>query len=94
MKRSLLSAVLIFAISLIFTSCRDNKKADSAEEVFERTENAIDDAAKATEGALEQAGKTLDDAVDASNEAIKATGDAIENAGEAVNKKVDEIRKD
>lgn len=94
MKKFLLCGALVFVVGLTFTSCRDNKKADSAEEALQNTGKAIDNAAKTTDGALEQTGKAIDNAVDATDDAIKATGEAIKSAGQAVDKKVDEVRKD
>ncbi len=91
MKKMVLMFALIFVLSLAFTSCRNNKKVDSAEEVLENAgeaiEDAADDAAKATEEVLEDAGKAIESAVD-------AIGDAVKKAGKAIDKKIDDVRKD
>jgi len=75
MKKLLLSAALLLALSMTFTSCRDTKKADSAGEAMEA---AADDAAEATEGAMEEVGKAIDNAAEETKEAGEAVGDAVD----------------
>ena len=75
MKKLFLGTLLLLAISISFTSCRDTKKSESVE-------NAVDNAADATEGALEQTGKAIDNAVEKTKEAGEATKEAIEKVGD------------
>ena len=80
-KTLLLSTVLLLALSLTFTSCRETKNEsveDTLENAADAVEDAADDAADATEGALEEAGKAIDNAVDEVKEAGEATKDAVD----------------
>lgn len=75
MKKLFLSTLLLLAISLTFTSCRDTKKTESVED-------AVENATQATEGALEETGKAIDNAVEKTKEAGEATKEAIKKIGD------------
>ena len=45
MKKLILSSALVLALCLSFTSCREKKEADKAEDAVEETTQAVDDAA-------------------------------------------------
>ncbi|WP_223549025.1 hypothetical protein [Aestuariivivens sp. NBU2969] len=79
MKNTLLSMVLVLALVLSFTSCRDTKKSDTMEAT-------IENATEATEGALEEAGKAMDEAAEATENAVEAAEDAVEAVGDAIKK--------
>jgi predicted small secreted protein len=78
MKKLLLSTVLVVALGLTFTSCRDTEK--KADDMGDAIETAADDVADKTEGALEKAGKAIDNAA---NE-VKEAGKAIDSAATEV----------
>ncbi len=89
MKKLLLSTVLVVALGLSFTSCRETeKKADdmgdaienAADDTADAMEDAADDAADKTEGALEKAGKAIDNAT---NE-VKEAGKAVDGAAKEI----------
>jgi len=67
MKKLLFSAALLLAISVTFTSCREEA---------EKTGDAIENAAEAT-------GDAVGDAVEATGEAIEAAGDAMQGEDKA-----------
>ena len=75
MKKLFLSILLLLAISLTITSCRDTKKTESVED-------AVENATQATEGALEETGKAIDNAVEKTKEAGEATKEAIKKIGD------------
>ena len=70
MKKLLLSSILLLALSLSFTSCRDAKKGESIQDSIE---NAADAASDAVENAAEATGEAVESAAN-------ATGEAAENA--------------
>ncbi|OBX25649.1 hypothetical protein LX77_02531 [Gelidibacter algens] len=78
MKKLLLSTVLVVALGLTFTSCRDTEK--KADDMGDTIETTADDVADKTEGALEKAGKAIDNAA---NE-VKEAGKAIDSAATEV----------
>ena len=87
MKKLLLGTTLLLALSLTFTSCKDNKKAESMEEGIENaaeaTEDAMEDAADAVSEAADDAGEAVEDAAEETGEAVN---DAVEAAKELVDK--------
>lgn len=78
MKKLLLSTVLVLALSLTFTSCRDTEK--KADDMGDTIEKAADDVADETEGALEKAGKAIDNAA----KEVKEAGKAVDSAANQV----------
>jgi len=68
MKKVLLSTVLVLALALSFTSCRDTK---------EKTEDAVENAADAASDAVDSTKETAGDAVD---DVKEAADDAVEDA--------------
>ncbi|AJR03234.1 hypothetical protein [Siansivirga zeaxanthinifaciens] len=86
MKKLLLSAVLLTALSLTFTSCKDSNKTVTIEE-------AVDSAVEATEDAVEATEEAVDDAVEATEEAMddaaESTKKAVDHTVEAAKELVD-----
>ena len=80
MKKVFLSLILVVAMSLTFTSCRDTEnKADDVEVTIEKSAVKTE---KETEGALEKAGKAIDNAANETKEAGKAIEDAAKEIGD------------
>ncbi len=83
MKKLLLSAALLLALSVTFTSCREENKTD-AENAMENTgeamENAAEETGEAAEDGFEATGEAMDNAVEETEEAAESVGDAIEEA--------------
>lgn len=78
MKKILLSSVLVVALGLSFTSCRETeKKTDDNQIVIEKKADKV---SEKTEGALEKAGRAIDNAA---NE-VKEAGKAVDSAAKQV----------
>ena len=86
MKKLILSSILLLALSLSFTSCRDVKeKAEGATDAVENAADAATDAAgDAVDSAKEAAGDAVEGAKEAAGNAVEgakeAAGDAVEGA--------------
>lgn len=78
MKKLVLSTVIVLALSLSFTSCRDSKKADSIEDAVENASDAVENAAEATGEAVESA--------------ANATGEAAENAANSAKEEAEKVK--
>lgn len=83
MKKLVLSAALLLALSASFTSCREEDKKD-VENAMDNTGDAIENAAEETgeavEGGFEATGKAIDDAVNETEEAGESIKDAVNEA--------------
>ncbi|MFL0352563.1 hypothetical protein [Xanthomarina sp. GH4-25] len=65
MKRILLIFALLFSFSTVFTSCRDEKKADEQiEETMDEVGDDVEDAAEDVGDAVEDAADDVEDAFD------------------------------
>ena len=78
MKKSLLSAALILALSVSFTSCRETEK--NSEDKVIIIEKETEKIPEKTEGALEKAGKAIDNAA----KEVKEAGKAVDSAAKEV----------
>ena len=85
MKKLILSSALVLALCLSFTSCREKKEADKAEDATQ----AVDDAANAVEETTEEATDAVEGAIDDAAEAIDG---AVDDAKEAVDGVVDDAK--
>ncbi|WP_055444782.1 hypothetical protein [Lacinutrix himadriensis] len=65
MKKIIIVLVLMFSISTVFTSCREEKKTptEKIEEAVENTGDAIEDAADAVEDEMEDVKEEIEDKV-------------------------------
>ncbi|MDO6596733.1 hypothetical protein Q4512_07385 [Oceanihabitans sp. 2_MG-2023] len=65
MKKLIIALVLMFSISTVFTSCREEKKTpgEKIEEAVEDTGDAIEDAADDVEDKMEDVKDEIDDKV-------------------------------
>lgn len=63
MRKLIYSAILVFTMSAVFTSCREDKK-DKVEDAIEDVGDGIEDAADDMGDGLEDVGDEIEDAVD------------------------------
>ncbi|WP_452218691.1 hypothetical protein [Lacinutrix undariae] len=66
MKKIFLTFALLFTITTVFTSCRDQKKTpqEKVEDTVDDAGDAIEDAADDVEDAVDDAADDVEDAVD------------------------------
>ncbi len=63
MRKLIYSAILVFTMSAVFTSCREDKK-DKVEDAIEDVGDGIEDATDDMGDGLEDVGDEIEDAVD------------------------------
>lgn len=72
--------ILLVALGLSFTSCRDTK--ENPDVIIIKADEKTEKAAEEAEGKLEKAGKAIDNAAEETKEAGKAVEDAVEEIGD------------
>ena len=90
MKKVILSAIVMIAMSVSFVSCRETaeKAKDATEQAGEAMDEAADEVGEAAKGAMETAGEAVDDAMETTGEAVE--DDKVKAAGEDVKEAVEE----
>ncbi|MBU2938591.1 hypothetical protein KO494_03465 [Lacinutrix sp. C3R15] len=66
MKKLIIALVLIFSISTVFTSCREEKKTPG-----EKIEEAVDNTGDAIEDAADDVGDEIEDVTDEIEDEVK-----------------------
>ncbi|GAA3788643.1 hypothetical protein GCM10022271_21530 [Corallibacter vietnamensis] len=72
MKRIILTFALLFTITTVFTSCRDEKTTkEKVEDTFEEAGDEIEDAAEDTKDAVKDASEEVKDAAKEAKENVE-----------------------